>query len=425
MKLFISLNLLLIFINSFSQSEFDEYFTGQRLRFDYTIVDKSNERLVETTAVYKELLWSGSRVNLIDSFLYGQMRLKLFDSATGVLIYSKGFTTLYNEWQTINSKERNEITIRESLVLPFPRKPAILTIAERGSDQEFNSIFSQRINPNEYNLFRGDSSSLGEYRKLVDCGKPENMLDIVFLSEGYTLQEKESFFAEAGKHASNLTRWKPYDEYSDKINISAYFIPSAESGVSDPCDSTFLSTAFQISFNTLGIERYLMPSNIFLLRDQLKTIDYDQICVMVNSDKYGGGGIYNYLTVFTSRHVNSEFLFQHEFAHTLAGLADEYYSSQVTYSTMFPKQYEPYQPNITTLVDFDSKWKYMIHDTVPVPTPNLRLYNNVVGVFEGAGYSAEGIYRSYYNCSMKSAGADGFCPVCRKAICRMLDYYCE
>ena len=162
---------------------------------------------------------------------------------------------------------------------------------------------------------------------------------------------------------------------------------------------------------------------MFRIRDLLADIPYDQICVMVNSDHYGGGGIYNYLTVFTSNHQDSEFLFHHEFGHAFAALADEYYTSKVAYNEMFNLEKEPYQPNITTLIDFGRKWNSMVSDTMPVPTSNKLDYGGVIGVFEGAGYSATGIYRSFYNCSMKSVTRDAFCPVCQKAIEQMVLFH--
>ena len=238
---------------------------------------------------------------------------------------------------------------------------------------------------------------------------------------GYDKNQKEKFFGDAGRLTHSFKKWEPYSRFTSCFNVTAFFLASQQKDQSDSSNEL----QYKTSFSTLGVDRYLMANDIVSLRNALCCIGYDYVCLIVNSPEYGGGGIYNYLTVLTSDHYNAEFLFQHEFAHTFAGLADEYYSSTVSYINMFPPDLEPYQPNITTLVDFNTKWANMVNDTVPVPTPNERQYNRTVGVFEGAGYSPKGVYRSYYTCAMKSSDTEYFCPVCSKAIEKTIKQYCK
>ena len=84
--------------------------------------------------------------------------------------------------------------------------------------------------------------------------------------------------------------------------------------------------------------------------------------------------------------------------------------------------------NRGTLVDFDSKWKDMVPEGTPVPTPVKTQGNEVftaVGVYEGAGYTSKGIYRPVTECRMKINEAPAFCPVCQRALERLVRFYTE
>ena len=67
----------------------------------------------------------------------------------------------------------------------------------------------------------------------------------------------------------------------------------------------------------------------------------------------------------------------------------------------------------------------MLDKSTPIPTPVNDSNSEVVGVYEGAGYNAKGIFRPFIDCRMKTNKAKGFCPVCVRAINRMIDYYCK
>ena len=112
----------------------------------------------------------------------------------------------------------------------------------------------------------------------------------------------------------------------------------------------------------------------------------------------------------------------HEFGHAFGGLADEYFNSAVAYSDYFPLDVEPWNPNLTTLVDFGRKWGDLIQDGTPVPTPPDDQFLTRVGVYEGGGYVAKGVFRPMIDCLMHSNEAT-FCPVCQRAILQMIKRY--
>ena len=106
-------------------------------------------------------------------------------------------------------------------------------------------------------------------------------------------------------------------------------------------------------------------------------------------------------------------------------LADEYSGSGSASEDFYETDKEPWEPNITTLVSFDKKWKDMLLPGTPVPTPDTDEWKGKVGVFEGAGYMENGVYRPYIDCSMNVVRFNNFCPVCKRSISRMIEFYCH
>lgn len=425
MKTIAPIIFLIIFSGVYGQAPYTEFFTGERLRFDYGVTGTSDTTKVTDYKYYREPVWGGSTTNLIDTMRYGEFMLEVYDSVSRKLVYSRGYSTLFKEWKTTSEANNKERLFLESVIMPFPKNTIRILLSERNSDVLFTPVHATYFNPGLKPIENKSSPADVNIKILVNNGPSSQKVDLVFLSEGYLDEQKYKFFSDAERFQKQFFQWHPYDKLTDKFNIYAVFMPSEETGTDCPRDSLWVNTVLNSHFNTFNTERYLTSEDIFRIRDILSDVPYDQVCIMVNTNKYGGGGIYNYFTVFTSNHQDSEFLFHHEFGHAFAALADEYFTSEVAYNNMFDLNYEPYQPNITTLVDFGSKWASMVSDTVPVPTPNELKYSGVIGVFEGAGYSAEGIYRPYYNCSMKSVLHNGFCPVCQRAIKQMILFYCK
>ncbi len=217
---------------------------------------------------------------------------------------------------------------------------------------------------------------------------------------------------------------EPYNEYKDRINIRAISIPSPESGTDIPHKNIWKNTPLNSKFNTFNSERYLTVIDYHTLYDYAALAPCDQICILVNTPEYGGGGIYNFWNLTSAKHPYFNEIFAHELGHSFAALADEYCDSDASTENMYNLNNEPYEANITTLIDFDSKWKNIIEKNVPVPTPEEEKYFDKIGVYEGAAYKTKGIYRPYINCKMKSLNAD-FCPICKKTIAKTIKIYID
>ena len=158
------------------------------------------------------------------------------------------------------------------------------------------------------------------------------------------------------------------------------------------------------------------------LYDILDGIPCESIIILANTKEYGGGGIYNNYMLSSAQGRDYKSVIVHEFGHSFAGLADEYYYDD-QYVTMYPADIEPWEQNITTMADFASKWQDMLPEGTQIPTmaDGEEVYTKV-GVYEGAGYQSKGVYRPVQNCRMKTNQAPGFCPVCQRAILRLVDF---
>lgn len=406
----------------FSQIDYTEWFLPKALRIDYYLTGDSEKQNIFLDGLREEPYWSGSSNTLIDPFNYGSYKIEVTDKETGKLIYSKGFCTLFQEWQTTDEAKITPKAFEQVIRIPFPKKPVVVEFKGRQKDGNFSSLYKFNIDPASIFISHEEVTKY-PVEQLVNNGKPEHMLDITFIAEGYTASEMKKFCADVKAMYDYLVQQEPFTRYKDKINIWAVESPSEQSGPDNPGKNIWNRTPVGTTFYTFGTDRYLTTLKFKSVMDVAANAPGDIVYILVNSTEYGGGGVYNHYNVSTSGHSLSDKVFVHEFGHGLAGLGDEYYGSEVAYSDFYPKGVEPWEPNLTTLANFDSKWKNMIEPGTPIPTPNDEQYRSKVGVFEGGGYVSKGVYRPSYNCRMKSNEAKGFCPVCVRAIEDVLKFY--
>lgn len=414
--------LLFLFLSSFGFAQFDSVFTKGAMRLDYIhagTADQENYYLDEWIA---EPYWGGSKTHLIDPFKYGNYYFEVYDQNTGALIYSRGYSSLFGEWQTTLEAKNTARSFQESVVFPMPKNSVVVKLYARNWNGKFVKQTEYKIDPKNYFIKRGLRKEYPVYQALVQ-GDPANKVDIVILPDGYTQDQMELFISDCDKFAKELFNYYPYSKYKDRFNISGVLAPSKESGADIPKDSIWRNTLLGSSFYTFDSERYCMTTENKAIRDVAANVPYDQIYILVNSEKYGGGAIFNFYNLSVNSNEQAGKIFIHELGHGFAGLGDEYYDSSTSYNDFYNLEVEPWEPNITTLVDFDSKWKHLLADSIPVPTPDSVIYQNSLGVFEGGGYSAKGIYRPKKDCLMKTFNGDEFCDACSEAIIKMINLY--
>jgi len=407
-----------------SQVKFDEFFYDKTLRMDYYHTGNNEEDSYSFDELIEEPFWGGSKVNLIDIFNYGKYKVEVKDENSGVLIYSRTYSTLFSEWQTTDEAKQTIKSFSETVVFPYPKEPVIVELYSRNEKNELNKKFQYKIDPENY-FIKTERSKKYKSFKIFNSGEPSNKVDIVFIPDGYTVDEMDKFKEDGIRFTDYLFDSSPFKQNKDKFNIWGIEAPSEDSGPDIPAEDVWKNTVVNSTFYTFDLERYLMTRANKELRNIASYAPYDQIYILVNSKKYGGGSIYNHYSVSVSDNQNSEFIFVHEFGHGFASLGDEYSTSDVAYSEFYSTDVEPLDPNLTTLVDFDSKWKDMVEEGTPIPTPETPEYADKIGAFEGGGYVKKGVYRPSLDCTMKSISIDNLCPVCKRAIKQMIDFYTE
>lgn len=417
--------LLIAFTNiCFPQLKFDDYFLDKQLRLDYFHSGNYQNDYYSFDELIEEPFWGGSKVNLIDTIGYGNFMFFVYDLKFDKLIFSHGYSTLFQEWQTTEEAKKIKRTMSETLVFPYPKDSVRVEVHSRDKQNNFEKKHEFIIDPNSY-FVKKEKLNECESFKIHNFGDHSNSLDIVFIPDGYTNEEMPKFENDAKRFAEYLFEYEPFSKFRNEINIWGVKAISKESGIDIPADSIWKSTAVNSSFYTFDSERYIMTMDNKSVRNFASNVPYDQIYILVNTKKYGGGAIYNYYSTTAVDNEASKKIFIHEFGHGLAGLADEYYTSDVSYQNFYPLDVEPWEPNITTLVSFESKWKNMLEKNIKIPTSVEGKSELELGVFEGGGYVEKGVYRSTPNSIMKAFNSNEFNEVSKRAIEKIIKYYAK
>jgi hypothetical protein len=406
----------------FAQNNFDKWFVNKALRIDYFLAGNSKTQSLFIDEFRIEPHWSGSLYNTVDNLNFGTYRVEVSDKETGFLIYSQGFCTLFQEWQTVNEATYLNRAFEQVTRIPFPKNKVVVTFKARETNGKFSNLLQFEIDPQSIFITNKEIEK-HPVSKIVNNGDSNSKLDIVFIAEGYTKNQMEKFRDDVSNMSNYLFSIEPFVNHKSDVNIWAIESVSENEGPTNPGKGIWNTTATQSSFYTFGIERYLTTTKYKSVMDIAANAPGDIVYILVNSDEYGGGGIYNHYNVTTAGHSLSKIVFAHELGHGLAGLGDEYYTSDVAYENFYPLDVEPWEPNLTTLVNFESKWANLLHKDTPTPTPVNELTKKSIGVFEGGGYVSKGVYRPHFDCRMKSNSAPGFCSVCQLAIKKVILSY--
>jgi len=420
---------VLVFLTIFSlsvqaQIDFDKYFIDKSIRFDYNIGGNNKETKIFYNKIKQEPFWGGSKINLIDTFNYGDFRIKIIDKKSKTLIYSRGYSTLYYEWIDTEEAKQTSRSFYESVTCPFPKDTIILKIEMRNKKLVFETLFETTISPKSISIIK-DKQAKFKTQKLYYSGNHHKKLDIVIIPDGYTEKDLDKFHKDCKRYIKYFFEVEPFKTYKDNVNFWTVDAISEEAGTDIPGDSIWKNTVINTHFYTFGWERYLTTQDIEEVRNIAAYVPYDQIYILVNTSKYGGGGIYNYYNLCSADNEQSGRVFTHEFGHAFAALADEYPYGYDKAEDIYDMNVEPWQANITNLVNFNSKWKDLVKNGIPIPTPDTIIYKNKLGAFEGAGYVKKKIYRPTQDCKMRSNSTDEFCPVCYRTVLKMLLFYSE
>ena len=403
-----------------AQSDFDKHFTKKSLRIDFALSGNSQFQAAAIQQLREEPVWGGPVKNLIDKFNYGGYYVNIYDKSNNELIYSRGFNTLFEEWRSTEQAKTETQAWTNSISVPYPKATVTVEItAHDKADMQFHPLLKMDIDPTSIFIDRGKLKD-NKVTQIQYKGDSSEKVDLVFIAEGYTADDQDKFVADAKKFTESLFQTPPYTTQRENFNVWAVNLISEDRGTDISGKGIYKNTALNSGYYTFGVDRYLTTPDMKSIRDAVWNVPCDAIFLLVNTDTYGGGGMYNFYAMGTADNERTQHVFVHEFGHSFAGLADEYFSSEVAYQDFYNLKYEPWEPNITTLVDFDSKWKDLLPAQTPVPTPLDDAHKDNPGVFEGGGYISKGIYRPMDHCMMRDYAP--FCPACSRAILRMIDF---
>jgi hypothetical protein len=466
--------------------DFADRFHDETLRIDFHHSGDAVDEQIAIDQVYRQGAWAGSRVHLIDDLDLGRYYVRVHDAESGDLVFSRGFDSYFGEYQTTGPAQDGVWrTYHETVLVPCPRREVDVSFWVRDAELQLREIHRVRLDPDAVTIRR---EPLDRDVIVVDAhlgGDPHRCVDVAILGEGYTQDQIEAFRTDVAHFAGVMLNHEPYRSRADRFNIRGVLKVSQDTGCDEPTRGVFARTPLGCTFNSLGSERYLLTEDNRAVRDVAAHVPYDALYIMVNTDRYGGGGIYNAFNTFTSGNQWSDYVFLHEFGHHFAGLADEYYTSQIAYSDFYPRDREPLEPNITILADpARLKWRGLVTPGLALPTPwekegydaldaayqtrraeiNRRIgelmrgggdpeeiarlkqegedlsrdhqheadqylaasrFAGSVGAFEGAGYCSEGMFRAELDCIMFSKGIKPFCAACRRHLVRVIARYGE
>lgn len=405
-----------------SAQDFVQHFEDATLRLDYIFAGNNNSQAIYLDGMKTFNGWYGRRNNMDTLPLQGNGHITITDITGSDTLYMHSFSTLFQEWQSTEEATQVARSYENTFLIPMPKDKIQVTIELKNIHNGTKSYFKHTINPKDRLISRHPEKETLPYHYIHKAGDSRDKIDIVFIPEGYTKNEMKQFKEDCKESMKSIFRHKPFDKLKDRFNFIAVEIPSEHSGVSIPKNNIWKNTAVRSHFDTFYSERYLTTSNIKNLYNILDGVPCESIIILANTNEYGGGGIYNNYMLSAARGRDYKAVIVHEFGHSFAGLADEYFYDD-QYVSMYPAGTEPWEQNLTTLTDFESKWKDMLPAGTRIPTDadGKDIYTKI-GVYEGGGYQSKGVFRPAQDCRMHTNKAPDFCPVCQRAISRIVNF---
>ncbi len=419
----IFLTLTLIAPSCLWAQSFNSYFINKTLRLDYQFAGNDKEIFISLDNLSTLPQWAGRRVNLNNTPLEGNGQVIVRDMEGKNTIYKTAFSSLFQEWLTIEEARQTTKSFENTFLIPFPKQAIEVEVMLFNTSRDTVARLIHTISPDDILIATKGINDVTKHRYLLHSGEPSEVIDIAIIGEGYTAQEEDLFYADAEKALESIFYYEPFASMKESFNVVAIFPEAKESGVSVPRNGVWKDSPMGSHFDTFYSERYLTTSRVKAVHDIAAGIPYEHIVILANTDVYGGGGIYNAYTLTTAHHSQFKPVVAHEFGHSFGGLGDEYFYDNDSFENMYPLDIEPWEQNITTLVYPEEKWADMLPPNIPIPTPTADEAKYPVGIYEGGGYVSKGVYRPAFDCRMRTNAAEAFCPVCQRALQRVIEHH--
>jgi hypothetical protein len=440
------------------------------MRVDYFHTGNADGEIYSLDRIVLEPLpWPGNPRQPLDGTNLGKYFFEVIDRSSNRVLYSRGFASVYGEWETTGEAKTLRRTFSESLRFPAPGASVQIVLKKRDPQNAFREVWSFVLDPKDPAIDSSKPESPGPLIEIQKSGEPADKVDFLILGDGYTAAERGKFEKDARRLADMLFAVSPFKERRSDFNVWALCPPTEESGISRPSTGVHRRSRVGATYDAFGVERYILTFENRSFRDVASYAPYEFVEVLTNTRTYGGGGIFGLYGTVAADSLWAPYVFVHEFGHHFAGLADEYFTSAVAYGPAAAERVEPWEPNATAMHDPKNlKWKDLVTPGTPLPTPwkkaefekasreaqekrrRLRAESRPedemdalfreeqvfetkllgtdassgkVGAFEGALYEATGYYRPQEDCIMFTRDEVPFCAVCRRAISMVIDLY--
>lgn len=408
MKKILIISLLSAIVTCTSAQGFNDWFEDRTLRLDYTFSGDNSQQQLYLDQLSSLPRWYGRRQHLAELPLQGNGQITVRDQASHQVIYRHSFSSLFQEWLSTDESKHTRKSFENVFLVPYPKKPVDITIELRDYHNRVSAAMTHCVDPTDILIRRAGERLVTPYVTLQQAADTSRCIHVAYVAEGYQQHEMGTFLEDCRAAMESLFSHEPFRQMQDRFNMIAVMSPSAESGTSWPAKGIWKNTVLGSHFDTFYSDRYLTTLHLKKLHDVLAGTPYEHIIILVNTDHYGGGGIYNSYNLTYAHGPQFRPVVVHEFGHSFGGLGDEYpYGDD---DPMYFPDTEPWEPNLTTKHDFSGKWEALVSE-------------GRAGLIEGGGYLSKGVWRGFENCRMRTNEEPEFCLVCRQALTRLIDFY--
>ena len=410
MKRILIFSALLISFAYTHAQRFEDCFEDRTLRLDYTFSGNSDHQELYVDEMISIPRWYGKRQHLAEVPLKGNGQIIMRSKADGSVIYRHAFSSLFQEWLSTEESKRVQKSFENVFLVPFPKAPVDITVELRDYHDQVNASMTHSVDPKDILIRKAGERLVTPYITLQQAADTTRCIHVAYVAEGYQQHEMDIFLEDCKIAMESLFQHEPFRQMQNRFNMVAVMSPSVESGTSEPSKGIWKQTALDSHFDTFYSDRYLTTLHLKRLHDVLAGTPYEHIIILVNTDHYGGGGIYNSYNLTYAHGKHFRPVVVHEFGHSFGGLGDEYpYGDS---DPMYFADTEPWEPNLTTKHDFTGKWEQLVQE-------------GRAGLVEGGGYLSKGVWRGFENCRMRTNEEPEFCLVCQQALIRLIEFYTE
>ena len=408
MKKLLIISLLSSIAISVQAQRFEDFFEDRTLRLDYTFCGDASHQQIYVDELISIPRWYGRRHRLAELPLKGNGDITVRSKADGMVIYRHSFSSLFQEWLSTAESKHVQKSFENVFLVPYPKQPVDITVELRNYHDSVFASMTHTVDPTDILIRKAGERLVTPYVTLQQAADTSRCIHVAYVAEGYQQHEMGTFLEDCKIAMESLFSHEPFRQMQDRFNMIAVMSPSAESGVSEPGKGIWRNTALGAHFDTFYSARYLTTLHLKKMNDVLAGTPYEHIIVLVNGERYGGGGIYNSYTLTDAHGPSFRPVVVHEFGHSFGGLGDEYpYGDD---DPMYFPDTEPWEPNLTTKCDFNGKWEDLVRD-------------GKAGLIEGGCYLTKGVWRCFENCRMRTNEEPEFCLVCQQALIRLINFY--